>query len=368
MSFTLGNNFKVSLFGESHGPMIGVTIDGIAPGIEIDFNYIDEQLLKRRPQSNVGTKRVELDKYQVVSGIFEGVTTGTPLTFLIENKDHKSEDYHQLENYYRPSHADYSGEKKYLGFNDIRGGGAFSGRLTVAVVIAGAIAQQILRQKDIKIASKVIQVQDIEDIGFRSEEKLFDMQVDLINENVMPAVCPKKAQEIYDLVTKTGQKGDSLGAKMQTQVMNVEAGIGEPYFDGLDAKISQALFSIGAIKGVEFGSGFELANMLGSEGNDQYDLADGKIITITNHAGGIVGGISNGEPLVINTVVKPTPSITKSQQSVHKELKKVEEITIEGRHDPAIFPRISVVLNSVVAFVLVDAYSERYGYLWQRGA
>lgn len=362
MSSNIGKSFKTSLFGESHNKIIGVTINNIAPGINLDLTAIENDLSLRRPKLKSETARVEKDHFEIVSGYFNGYTTGSPLTILIYNQNIKSHDYDIIKEVYRPSHVDFSASKKYLGYEDYRGSGHFSGRLTAPLVIAGSIAKQILARKKIEILSHIKKVNNIEDDSLN--EKKFNLQKTSILENKLKVINKIKEKQMLALIDKAKSEEDSLGASLETMIINVEAGIGEPFFNKLDSSIAYYLMSIPAIKGVSFGEGFNYQNRLGSEVSDEY-FFDKKVKTKTNFNGGIIGGISTGMPIVINTVVKPASSISKPQQTIRKKDNKSVEVKIKGRHDASIFTRMPVIVDSLTALALLDAYCVRYGYMWQ---
>lgn len=364
MSSIYSKNLKISLFGESHGEMIGVTIDGICPGIKIDFDFINSELNRRKSVNSLSTPRKEKDEYKVISGIFNGYTTGTPITFLIENVDVDSSKYEIIKNTPRPSHADYTNELKYLGFQDYRGGGHSSGRLTAPLVIVGAICKQILKSKNVVIVSHIKKLHNICDISFLDYLKNDNLD-DLMIDNFLVLDKEKKEEMILE-IEKAKKMNDSVGGEIETMVLNSPKGIGEPFFDSLESVISSLIFSIPAVKGVSFGKGFEFSNYYGSEVNDQFKCEKNEIITTTNNNGGINGGISNGMPILINTVVKPTPSIKQTQDSVNFKTMENEKITIDGRHDPTIVNRALVVVESMVAIGILDLCVSRYGYLWMK--
>lgn len=319
---SFGTNFRLSIFGESHGELIGVTIDGVKPGMELCEEDFWGDLERRRSGSRGTTPRRESDRPQIVSGLFEGRTTGAPLTVLFRNKNTQSEDYNNLISHPRPSHADYTAHIKYGGYNDYRGGGAFSGRLTLALVAAGVVAKRMLGE-DIAIGSKIVE------LGGESD-------------------AAKHSQLIEDTLSE----GDSIGGVIECRAEGVEAGWGEPFFDSVESLMAHLLFSIPAIKGVEFGSGFGAAKMKGSQHNDPIINAEGE--TKTNHAGGINGGITNGNPIVVRVAVKPTSSIGKEQLTYNFEEGEIAPLKIEGRHDACIALRIPVVVEAAVAIALAQ--------------
>ena len=358
MKNTYGTSVCVTLFGESHGRMIGAVLDGLAPGIPVDEELIVRQLEKRRPSGRISTARREQDPFEIVSGVFEGKTTGTPLTILIPNEDTRSGDYRR--GALRPGHADFTAHVKYHGFEDYRGGGHFSGRITAALVAAGAVAMGALQAKGIRIGTHILRCAGIQDADFTDPEG----QIDLLNGMNFAVLDAAKGEEMRRAVEKAAEAGDSVGGVLETMVTGRPAGVGEPWFDTLESQLAHALFSIPAVKGVEFGDGFALADMRGSEANDAFALREGRIVTRTNHNGGINGGISNGMPVCFRCAVKPTPSIALSQESVDAEGTREEILTLQGRHDPAIVHRARVVADSVTALVLCDALSARFGTDW----
>lgn len=341
-----GSIFRIMTFGESHGPMIGVVIDGIKPNLEINIDEIQKELDRRKPgQSAVTTQRKESDIVQIVSGIFEGKTTGTPICMLIKNEDSKTSDYNNLREVFRPGHGGYTFLKKY-GIYDYRGGGRISGRETAARVAAGSIAKQLLAKRGIKILAYTCQVGNIKINDFKENE---------IEKNPLRCPDPEAAQKMLELIENVKSEGDSIGGIVEIRVQGLKAGYGEPVFDKLEADFAKALMSIGAVKGFEIGSGFKSAIMKGSECNDQFIInpQTGEIETLTNNSGGVQGGISNGSDIIMRIAVKPTSSISKKQKSVTYNGKEVE-IEIKGRHDPCICPRIVPVAEAMTALVLID--------------
>lgn len=343
----MGKNFQISTFGESHGPALGVIIDGCPAGIGLTSEDIQTNLDKRKPgTSKFTTARKEEDKVEILSGVLDGITTGTPISLLIRNKDQRSKDYSNLENIYRPGHADFTYDKKY-GFRDIRGGGRSSGRETAARVAAGTIAKKILDELDVSILTYTRSIGDVE-IDYDKFDKTF------ISENPFSMPDPKASKKAANLITKAKKDQDSLGGIIECVVSGMPAGVGEPVFERLDAMLAASVMSIGATKGFEVGSGFQAAKMKGSDHNDNwYYNEDNKIKKHTNHAGGILGGISDGSDIILRTAFKPTPSISKEQATITKGGQNTE-ITIEGRHDPIIVPRAVIVVESMVAITLVD--------------
>ena len=355
MKNTFGQSVAVTLFGESHGEYIGAVLDGMAPGLVVDEEFIRHQLSLRRPQGKISTARVEADEFRIVSGVFEGKTTGTPLCILIPNTNTRSFDYNR--SIPRPGHADFAAECKYHGYQDARGGGHFSGRITAALVAAGAIAISALRQNGILIGTHISRISDICDRNFRSYESDIETLADL----TFPVLDSAKGNMMRACIEHAASEGDSVGGVLETAVIGLPAGIGEPWFDTVEGMLSHALFSIPAIKGVEFGTGFGMADLRGSDVNDAFRVQNGRIVTTTNHNGGINGGITNGMPVIFRCAVKPTPSIFQEQESVDMLKKENVSLTLQGRHDPAIIHRARVVVDSVAALVLCDLLALRFG-------
>lgn len=358
-----GNTITVTLFGESHGEQIGAVLDGIAPGIEVDMEFMRRQLELRKPHGKISTQRIETDEPHIVSGAFEGKTTGTPICILFENANTKSKDYSKTKNLMRPGHADFTAIEKYHGFADYRGGGHFSGRLTTPIVAAGAILIQALQKKGIYIGSHIQSCGPYQDQPFTDYER----EIALVNEKRFPVLNEQAAEQMHAYMLQAADEGDSVGGILETVVIGMPAGVGEPWFDSMESMLSHALFSIPAVKGVEFGEGFSFAKLMGSQANDAFEVRDEKVFTKTNHNGGINGGITNGMPICFKTVVKPTPSIYKQQETINVETMENVTLQIEGRHDPAIIHRARVVVDSMTAIVLADMLALRYGTDWLRG-
>lgn len=342
-----GTIFKISTWGESHGDGIGVVIDGCPAGLLIDEQYLQQYLNRRKPgQTNYSTPRKEEDKVTILSGVFEGKTTGTPISLMVYNENQRSGDYSKIASYYRPGHADYTFDQKY-GFRDYRGGGRSSGRETIGRVAAGAIACAILRELSIKVRAYTKSIGPI---------TIDHTKADLNQLPDSPLSMPdlEASKEAEDYLLKQMQEHNSAGGIIECIVSGVPAGIGEPVFDKLDACLAKAVMSIGAVKGVEIGDGFLSASLTGAENNDSFHYDDNLMVAkTTNHAGGILGGISDGSDLILRVAVKPTPSIFRPQNTVNKDKENVE-IQIHGRHDPIIVPRAVVVVESMVAITLVD--------------
>jgi chorismate synthase len=357
MKNTLGNSVAVTLFGESHGAEIGAVIDGLAAGITVDEEYIAKKLTLRRPAGAISTARAEKDPFRIVSGVFNGKTTGTPICILIPNGDTKSKDYSETRFLPRPGHADYTAYKKYHGYEDYRGGGHFSGRITAALVAAGAIAEKALEAKGIAIGTHIKACAGVTDTEFTDIKK----DITYLNDKVFAVLDEDTEDKMKRAIEAAAKDGDSVGGILESAVVGLPAGVGEPWFDSLESALSHGLFSIPAVKGVEFGEGFAFADMRGSKANDPFAICEGRVVTKTNHNGGINGGISNGMPLIIRCVVKPTPSIYKEQDTVDMKDGTERILQIQGRHDPAIVHRARVVADSVIALVLCDMLSLKYG-------
>ena len=357
MKNTLGNSLTVTLFGESHGACVGAVIDGIAPGIRIDEEYMAARMDERRPVGKISTPRRESDAPELVSGVFNGYTTGTPVCIIIRNENANSRDYSALRDRPRPSHADYTAECKYHGYQDYRGGGHFSGRVTAALVAAGAIIRRALENNGILIGTHISELKSIPDRPFDD----YKTDIEALKALPFPVLDSRAAEKMHKLITECAEKGDSVGGILETAVIGMPVGVGEPWFDTVEGVLAHALFSIPGIKGVEFGAGFAITDMLGSEANDPFRIENGKIITETNNSGGINGGISNGMPITFKCAVKPTPSIFKEQRTV--SLSEGENVTecIEGRHDPAIIHRARAVVDAVTAIALADLLVTKYG-------
>ena len=343
MGNSFGKIFKLTTFGESHGPCIGGIIDGSPSNIDIDISKIQYDLDRRRPgQSKIVTQRKEDDKVEILSGLFEGKTTGTPIGFIIKNRDQKSKDYDHIKDIFRPSHADYVYEKKY-GNRDYRGGGRSSARETACRVVAGSIAKQIL--KNIKIVGFV---KSVGSISLKSTYKNYNLSDS--EKNIVRCPDENTAKKMEELIIKTRKNGDTVGGVVSCVISGVPIGLGEPVFDKLHAELGKAMLSINAVKGFEYGSGFDGTKMFGSEHNDQFD-SEGK--TITNFSGGIQGGISNGMDIFFNVAFKPVATIMKSQKTINKDGDS-KEMKGKGRHDPCVVPRAVPIVESMAALVILD--------------
>jgi chorismate synthase len=350
-SNSIGKEFVVTCFGESHGRCVGAIIDGCPAGLPLAVEDIQQEVDKRLPQKKeIASARREEDTVELLSGTYEGFTTGAPIAVLVWNKQTNSEDYEAIRHTPRPGHADYPARIKYLGFNDNRGGGRFSGRLTAAYVMAGAVAKKLLELAGIEVSAYATEIGDIK---MKAGLSLEDIKMNTYESSVR---CPdlKASVKMEEAILKAKSEGDSIGGIVECVASNVVAGVGEPLFDSLDAELGKMLLGIPAVKGVEFGAGFEAARMKGSQNNDQYVMHNSEVEAVTNNAGGILGGMSSGMPIVVRVAIKPTPSISKGQKTV--DLLEMIDTTIEvkGRHDPCIVPKAVPVVKASVALVLVD--------------
>ncbi len=357
MKNTFGNQISVTLFGESHGTGIGVVLDGLAPGMAVDEALIRHQLFLRRPSGAISTARQEPDPFVIESGVFEGHTTGTPLCMVIPNSNPHSKDYAQTRSKARPGHADYTAYIKYHGFEDYRGGGHFSGRITAGLVAAGAIVLPALERKGIRIGTHLLRCAGIDDRRFSDLSE--DLKV--LNEKKFPALSLESEEEMIRAIETAAKDGDSVGGILETAVTGLPAGLGEPWFDSIESQLAHGIFSIPGVKGVSFGDGFCFADQRGSEANDPFCYQEGRVQTAKNSNGGINGGITNGMPLLMETVVKPTPSIYKEQDTINFMRQENTKLQIKGRHDPCIVHRARVVVDSVCALVAADLLTGRFG-------
>lgn len=355
MKNTFGQSISLTVFGESHGAGVGVVLDGLCSGLDVNDASIKTALSRRAPSTSTDTARRERDAYQILSGVFNGKTTGTPICIFIpnENTDSKAYEYGIA----RPSHADYAAFCKYGGYEDYRGGGHFSGRVTAGIVAVGAILKDALKGLGISIGTHILECANVRDNEFN------DIQNEVLSLDCakFPVLNEDKAKEMIACVEQAKANLDSVGGITQTAIVGLPAGVGEPMFDSVEGMLSHAMFAIGAVKGIEFGKGFELGKMLGSSANDAFVIEDGKVKTSTNNNGGINGGITNGMPVLFNLAIKPTPSIAQKQNTVDFVNGKQTEIEIVGRHDPAIVRRICPVVDSVSALVVCDLLAQRYG-------
>ncbi|MBP3380347.1 MAG: chorismate synthase [Ruminococcus sp.] len=353
MKNTFGSKIAVTLFGESHGKAIGAVLDGMPPGIDVDEDFIARQMSLRKSVGAISTARREADEVKILSGVFNGRTTGTPITFMIENQDQRSRDYGELAYKARPGHADYAAEIKYGGFQDFRGGGHFSGRITAGLVAAGAVAISALREKGVTVGTHILSCGGVRDRSFGDVKS----DIDSLDGREFAVLDTSKEEEMKAAIMAAKSEGDSVGGCLETAVYGMPAGVGEPWFDTVEGLLSHALFSVPAVKGVEFGAGFAYADMRGSQSNDPFRSENGRVVTETNNCGGILGGITNGMPILFRCAVKPTPSIYKEQRTIDMRTEENTTLVINGRHDPAIVHRARVVVDSVTALVLLDMLS-----------
>jgi len=349
MGNSLGKLFTIASFGESHGRCVGVVIDGCPAGLALTEADIQREVDKRRPAGAGATKRAEEDKVEILSGVFNTHTTGAPITLLIWNKDIDSSEYERIRFLPRPGHADYTAFMKYGGFNDFRGGGMFSGRITATFVMAGAVAKKLLRVIGVEILAHTVEIGGIE-----AQPREVDEIKQNVDRNPLKCADPDAAVEMAQAIEKARKAGNSLGGIVEGLALNMPVGLGEPVFDTLEGDLAKALFAIPAVKGVEFGSGFSAAQKRGSENNDPFTIKSGKIVTATNNAGGILGGISNGMPIVVRVTIKPTPSIARKQKTVNLKTMEIEDLTVKGRHDTCIVPRAVPVVEAMMAVTLGD--------------
>lgn len=354
MPSVFGENIRVSIFGQSHSEAIGVVVDGLPAGFEVDMDALNAFLARRAPgQGRFTTARKESDLPEFVSGIVDGVTCGAPLCALIRNNDTRSGDYADLRDHPRPSHADYPAYVKFGAAHDIRGGGHFSGRLTAPLCIAGGIALQMLAERGVRVGAHLCSVGDVQDERF-DPVTVSERDFERIAANGFPVLDEMAGARMFDAIERARMDADSIGGTIECAATGLPAGLGDALFGGLEGRLSQALFGIPAVKGVEFGSGFDGARMRGSENNDPFVVQEGSVRTLTNNAGGILGGITTGMPLIMRVAIKPTPSIGRAQRSVSLSEGEPYELTIRGRHDPCIAPRAVPVVEAAAALVLLD--------------
>ena len=358
---SIGKEFVVTTFGESHGSIVGVIVDGCPAGLPLVEADFQEALDRRIPaETKIVSERIEKDVAKIFSGVFNGLTTGAPITLMVENKDVRTGDYEDIKDLPRPGQADYPARIKYGGFNDYRGGGRFSGRLTVALIMAGTIAQKLLGRYNVDVLAYTLAIGDIK------SEKHFSSAEIKKNRDVAATRCPDLicADRMEQAIVEAKKEGDSLGGIVECVAVNMPVGIGEPLFDTLDGDLAKALFAVPAVKGVEFGVGFAAANLRGSENNDAYKLSNGKVTTLTENAGGILGGLSSGMPILIRAAIKPTASIAKEQKTVNVCTLENITLSVKGRHDPCIVPKAVPAIEAAVAITLVD-HMIRSGYIPQ---
>ena len=354
MAGTWGKNIQLSIFGESHGTAVGITINGIPAGVELDLDFIRDEMHRRKPGKNrLATARSESDEFKIISGYFNGRTTGSPLCCIIDNQDKRSKDYSSIKNLVRPGHADLSAKLKYHNFNDYRGGGHFSGRLTAPLVFAGAIAKQLLLERNITIGAHVYSISDIYDTPF-DLNNIDETTLQNLTHRDFPTISADSKVQMEQEIINAREELDSIGGVVEVAAINLPGGIGSPFFDSVESVISHLAFSIPGVKGIEFGLGFDITKINGSEANDEMYIEGDQVKTYTNNNGGITGGITNGMPLVYRVAFKPTPSIGKLQRTVDMETGESTTVKIEGRHDPCIVLRALPVVEAITAIALLD--------------
>lgn len=375
LSSTFGKHLKVTLFGESHGSHVGVVIDGFPAGMSLNYEFLEHEMERRKPgQTPFSTQRKENDMPKIISGVYKNCTTGSPITCLFENSNARSGDYDLETLVMRPSHADYTGYLRYDGHSDPRGGGHFSGRLTVGLVFAGGLAKQFLKQNGIEVIGRLSQIGKVTDVDHFLNHHDYLTQIqnsDGMTDVYFPMISMAKAIEAKEYIETARINRDSVGGQAEVLVLNYPAGVGNPIFDGIESRVSHALYGIPGVKGVLFGSGVNFASSFGSEMNDQWFMEGNKVTSTTNHNGGVNGGISNGMPIQLSVVMKPTPSIGRLQNVIARHVESSKwiemESSINGRHDPCIVPRALPVIEAVVALVLLDYWIESVGLLNERG-
>ena len=358
MSGIYGMNIKMSIYGESHGKAVGVVLDGLPPGLALDEEAIASEMARRAPgQSALTTARKESDAVEIQSGFFNGFTTGTPLCARIANSDQHSKDYSILKDKMRPGHGDYAGNVRYQGYNDYRGGGHFSARLTAPLVFAGALAKQALAQYGITVGAHILRIHDIVEPSFNPLGES-EATLKAIDSKAFPVINDAIGAQMQNCILTAKGVLNSVGGVIELMAINLPAGLGAPYFDSVESRLSQILFSVPAVKGIEFGEGFGFAQLTGAEANDQMHYEDGKVRCFTNHNGGITGGLTNGMPLLFRVAMKPTPSISREQKTVSLAEQSDTTLTIVGRHDPCIVQRAVPVIEAVTAWTLWDLLIE----------
>lgn len=352
MSSTYGENLKLSIFGQSHGPAIGMVLDGIPAGLHVNFDTLQEFLNRRAPgQNNYTTPRREEDRPEFLSGIVDGYTCGAPISAIIHNNNTRSKDYSNLKDCPRPGHADYTAQIKYKGYQDVAGGGHFSGRLTAPLCIAGGLCKQWLQEKGVQIGAHIKWIDNIDDNSFDPvNPNLSNIQKDF---PVLDKIC---GEQMIEAINNARASGDSVGGVIECAVTGLPAGLGDPMFGGMESRIAQIVYGIPAVKGVEFGLGFASAFQKGSQNNDPFHIRDGKVETLTNNTSGILGGITNGMPLIFRVAIKPTPSISLPQQSISLSSMENTILEVKGRHDPCIVPRAVPVIEAAAAIAIFDAF------------
>ncbi len=358
MSSTFGQCLKLSIFGQSHGEAIGVTLDGFPAGMTIDMEALLAEMARRAPgQSLLTTARREADAPEFLSGVLNGRTTGQPICAVIRNTNQRSRDYGEGVDLVRPGHADYTGHVRYFGFEDWRGGGSFSGRLTAPIVLAGALCSQWLAQQGVEIACHIQRLGSVADASFMDTDVKTDRKS--LKKMHLPTLIPGLDAQMEQEAMAARSDCDSIGGVLECMVTGLPAGLGAPFFDSVESVISHLMFSVPAVKGVEFGEGFGFASLRGSQANDAFRMQDGRVVTATNHSGGVNGGITNGMPVIFRCVIRPTPSIAKTQETVSLRTGENAELAITGRHDPCILPRAVPVVEAMTAIAVMDLWKER---------
>ena len=354
MSSIIGNKIKLSVFGESHGEAIGCVIDGLPNGIKLDFDEINREMARRAPGNDkTATARKESDIPHILSGVLNGITTGAPLAMEIKNTNTRSGDYGNLMSGPRPSHSDYPAYVKYNGNNDVRGGGHFSGRLTAPIVFAGAVAKQILKTKGVTIGAHIIRIGSACDNLF-DKNNICAAELDAVTHKQFAVVNDESEAEMRACVEAARVNGDSIGGVIECAAVGLPVGLGGNMFDTVESRLSAALFGVPAVKGVQFGAGFDFAEMLGSQANDGYEMRNGKVALLSNNNGGILGGMTSGAPIIFSVVLKPTPSVSVPQKSVNLQTMENETLIVKGRHDPCVVPRAVSVIEGITAVTLLD--------------
>ncbi|MCW3994567.1 MAG: chorismate synthase [Candidatus Bathyarchaeota archaeon] len=348
---SIGKEFIVTSFGESHGKVVGVVVDGCPAGLPLSEADFQEELDRRIPaERKIVSARIEKDNVKILSGVFNGFATGAPIAVMVENKETNSNDYEAIKDLPRPGHSDYPARIKYGGFNDYRGGGRFSGRITVALILAGVIAKKLLNRYNVDVLAYTIAIGNIK------STKKFTAEEIRKNRSQASTRCPDLscAERMEEAIIAAKAAGDSVGGVVECIALNMPVGVGEPLFDALDADLAKAVFAIPAVKGVEFGAGFRAAELMGSQNNDAFLVEGGKVVTATENAGGVLGGLSNGMPIELRVAIKPTPSIAKEQRTVNLSAMENASITVKGRHDPCVVPKAVPAIEAVVAITLAD--------------
>ncbi len=362
MSSSWGQHLRLSIFGQSHGEAIGVIIDGLPAGMTVDRARLMAEMARRAPGSSaLTTARREADEPEFLSGVLNGRTTGQPVCIVIRNTDQRSRDYGDGVDLVRPGHADYTGHVRYFGQEDWRGGGSFSGRLTAPIVAAGALCSAWLESQGVRIACHVQQLGGVRDVSFLEADSRHDYAY--MKAMHLPTIRAGLDKEMEAAILAARSDGDSVGGVLECMVTGLPAGLGAPFFDSVESGISHLLFSVPAVKGVEFGAGFGFAQMRGSEANDPFRMEEGRVVTATNHAGGVNGGVTNGMPVVFRCVIRPTPSIAQAQQTVSLHTGENAELRVTGRHDPCILPRAVPVIEAMTAIAVMDMWKERQACL-----